>query len=320
MTERKRTSRGPLDIAGRLAASALLATLAGCATDGVEPSRVAGDVVARKLLASIDNGIEVRRWQVEDDAVRIDTALAAYADTDAIGTDDLAGLKRNGFRLFRIPIDDLDALLEDLGGAMLDMAGWHGQAYRWREIAGRPVEATACVVAIDGRIRRFDRGMVRLQLRGWTMPMEDGPHVYVELHAEHGPRRPGRSAGMISRHPTPPERFASTRLDLLLDRGYAYLLTCDGEPLRREAERDDRNENEPDDGAEDRSGKDEGQRRSGLGPEVIAPPTLGEWLLRRTVEFPPRREMLLLCPKIPPALYLSPMAAGVTASINERRP
>ena len=83
-----------------IAAGMLLATLAGCATDA--PDSSVADEVARRLVPSLGNGLQVRRLQVTDDALKIDTTLAPYANPDDVDEEDIARLQRNGFLLFRI--------------------------------------------------------------------------------------------------------------------------------------------------------------------------------------------------------------------------
>src|SRR5215813_15141271 len=109
--------------------------ISGCAKQavvqatGTSPAPVALSASGRSSkLANTDNGLELHRWTVMDQPGRIITALSKHADGQAADDQTLARLQRNGFRLVRIAVDDLDQALADMGGATVNANEWHGQA------------------------------------------------------------------------------------------------------------------------------------------------------------------------------------------------
>jgi hypothetical protein len=188
-----------IPIAGALAL-AVACALAGCAASAPEgAATTTNGRSAQGMLPATDHGLRIRQWRIADDTDRIAEAMVRHADGEAADPPAIERLRRNGFRFVRIPAEDVDALLEDLGGAMVDIDGWHGQAYEWQEILARPLSESGRGVAVDGRVRRLARGRVRLMLRGWTIPMEDGPAMHVEMHPDHDRTRPTRFDQLLGR-------------------------------------------------------------------------------------------------------------------------
>lgn len=153
-------------------------------------------------------GIEVRRWFVQADPVRLASAIAAFRD-DAGGVDP-PPRPVDGLVIARGPSSDLPRLLESLGGSRTDLRIWHGQATDWRELEGASL-AVPVVVMLDGRPRAIADGRLSLQLRGWSLPMEDGAACEVELGLRWRParraavtlesreERPGQWVGKLAR-------------------------------------------------------------------------------------------------------------------------
>lgn len=131
-------------------------------------------------------GIEVRRWFVQADPVRLASAIAAFRE-DA-GEGDAPPRPVDGLVIARGPAGGLPRLLESLGGSRTDLRIWHGQATDWRELEGASL-ASPVVVMLDGRPRAIADGRLSLQLRGWSQPMEDGAACEVELGLRWRPAR-----------------------------------------------------------------------------------------------------------------------------------
>jgi hypothetical protein len=265
-----------------------LATGAGCAK---APAEAGPGEIARSLLPGADSGLLVRRWQVEDDG-RIGAALARRGEAPWLDSDTRDRLARNGFRLVRLHADGIDALREELGGTSVDVEGWHGQAYDWRDVATRAVDDEPRPIAVDGRVRLFEGGRLRLMMRGWTIFMEDGPVLTVELRPEHDRsrrRRPDRVYDrVLGRSRFDGERFDALTFELLMEAGWVYVLTGETPGVEWSA-------------------AEAGARRAGAGahaagPDVVAPPTVGERLFTLEAEHP-RRDLLLIVPRIPDALF-----------------
>jgi hypothetical protein len=311
----------------------LASLLAGCA-DGGE-LRAKGDAeVMRRLLAPGENGLQIRTWRVAERPQTIAAALAANADDLEIDPDVARRLERNGLRLARVPLERLDALRRDLGGTMLDLDGWHGQAPEWRDLVDREVGDEPRALAVDGRVRLFRGGEMRLMMRGWTMLMEDGPHMYVELRPEHDRSYRTQLDQMLGRRTFDGERFDALAVEVLLERGYAYVLTCETPGIAWAPPRPAvaQAETAPDSGREvpDAPGA-RASSASGLGPDALPPLTIGELLLRsprtadpalpdgavasiRTAPAEEHRDLVLIVPQIPLALYPPdhPMLAGAS--------
>ncbi len=268
--------------------------LAGC-TAGAGPAPAAQPW---DRLTGTDNGLELRQWLIADESQRIASTLAVRQSGQVIDDAAKARLRRNGFWFVQVPLDELDALLDDLGGATLNARVWHGQVLERRELLHRPVPVGGQVVAIDGRVRRYEGGEFRLMLRSWVVQMEDGPYLHVEIvphyRRAHGETRLPLIAGRPQRHG---ERLVSMRIDALLRAGSAYVLvgaspgmSWPGDPPRAPV-----------------------GPPSGLGPEGQPPPAVGELLLSggRGLH---SRGILVLVPVIAPELFPEPIAIDAAAT------
>ena len=67
-------------------------------------------------------------------------AIVKHMYGSAIDPETQMRIERNGLRLARVPMDQLDDLLKDLGGANLNLTEWHGQATDWRPVQRRPID------------------------------------------------------------------------------------------------------------------------------------------------------------------------------------
>ncbi len=174
-----------------LAGIAATSCVSGDRADDAGEAVSTGERVAAVLLGS-NSGLLIRHWRVADDPSAITTALMRYTRGEEGDPAQRRQLRRNGFRLVRIAADDGDALLEELGGSSIKLDGWHGQAYDWRPLAAKSVGPGGRAVAVDGRVRHFSGGRMRLMMRGWTTQMEDGPFVYLQLRPDFDQSRHSR--------------------------------------------------------------------------------------------------------------------------------
>jgi hypothetical protein len=273
-------------------------------------------------LTSTDSGLELRKWVIADDPVRIESALAKHRDGEAVDPSTAERLQHNGLRLVRVPVDQVSDLLVDIGGATFDVNGWYGQVHHWHEFHARPIDSAERVVFIDGHVRRFRPGAMRMMGRSWTVAMEDGPYLQLELLPQYARPQTGDLRRLLGEEITPEATFPSASIDARLESGYAYVLTCespdviwpdppaaapagsdapDGAPALGETGADaflppppapasDERPTAPPNSVRRASGPDDG-------PAVTPPDTLGEMLLmgRRT---PATRGVLIFIPRI----------------------
>ena len=236
------------------------------------------------------NGLQIRAWRIREttEDAGVETLgtgfiLARHADGEVLDPDLQQRLRRNGLRFVRVPLDRLDLLLADLGGATMDVDSWHGQAFDWRSLRETTVPPEGRIIAMDGRARPFGRGRFRLLVRGWTMQMEQGTQLHFDMLPEYLVSS-GRSFRRALGEEDASERFYGLRLDLSLEPGYGYILTAETPGLEWS-----------EDGETEAA---RGETGDGLlGPDVDAPPTLGQLLFVHDGT-PPMREVFVFIPRI----------------------
>ena len=196
-------------VTGSVLSLAAAATWTGCAASpagAVDSSARADDAPAASgqppraggLIPGLDRGLRTRRWRVDETrlAAPLGEVLAgvAVSPPPATGLDEAVRdhLARNGLRVLTVPRASLETLRMQLAAPPRQVETWHGEAIDWRSLAtGRP-PAGVSVVAMGERMRPHAGGEYRLVARAWTMRMEDGPHLQVELRVDHvEPRRDG---------------------------------------------------------------------------------------------------------------------------------
>lgn len=301
-------------------ALALLAILSGCAPKASKPvvnedplqksltsvssssavTKTSTSTVPRSRLPGTDNGLEIRKWTVADQPDRFLTTIAKNMHGSAVDPDTQARLERNGLRLVRVPIDRLDQLLADLGGASLDLNEWHGQAVEWRSLQQRPIGSAPRAIAIDGNVLRFEGGRMAFNLRAWTVQMEDGPCVHMEMLPRFEYERLSESRGLLSNQPDAKfEAYPSMALDVQLRPGFAYVLF--GEPPQAQWP-----ENTPSEEMPAPSAPPPPKRNVGpmdvTADEGAAPVTLGEFMLMGDRQ-PPMRGLMVFIPRVAPELF-----------------
>jgi hypothetical protein len=268
--------------------------------DTLPPDLVpAAEVVGRDGLDPSANGLEVLTWSVVDDEAAIAAAFRRHAQRDpdpvaAAGLDREA-LRREGFRIEAVPKDSLVEFLAEVGGTTVALSVWHGQAVDWRELSHRRLDGPL-VAMLGGRPRRLEPGWLRLLLRGWTLPLEDGAVCESTLEVRWAPET-ADSGRLTLRRPTrravPDTLLGPFRLEIAREVCLVVTSRPSEEPLDSDAREEPPPRPEIDAGA---------VRTGGAGPPAELPRTLGEILLRE-LGTPPRRTILVLRPRLPDTLF-----------------
>ena len=250
-----------------------------------------------RLLAS-EHGLEVRQWVVPEEPGTIGAVLSAYSDGEAIGAERAAVLRRNGLRFVRVPVRKINALRRDLGIASMDVTAWHGQIYQWRQLQQRRIGAAGAAVAVNGYVRRFGPGRLRLMARSWSVRMEDGVYLNLELVPRYDPPRSPTLNRLLGRRESG-TILASMALEVQLGPGYAYVLTYESPEVSwPEPDRPPQATDEDPAAARGERGADSPAPQP-PGPGTDTPATVGELPFRGT--FPRARGMLVFVPRIPAA-------------------
>ncbi len=302
---------GPVVIAPLVA----LAFAAGCGprpeptlapADGTLPPDLvpAAEVVRRDGLDPSANGLECLTWSVLDDEAAIAAAFRRHGlrerDPVAEAGIDREALRREGLRLEAVREESLIEFLAELGGTSVALSVWHGQAIDWRELARRPVNGSL-VVMTDGRPRRLDAGWLRLLVRGWTLPLEDGAVSEASLELRWSPDTPEASRVSIARPTRRPESqrlLGPFRVEIPRETCLLILARPPEDPAGSDGDAPSRPETEA-----------SGARAGTAGPPADLPQTLGETLLREPGE-PPRRTLLVLRPRLPDILFPAVVRIG----------
>jgi hypothetical protein len=280
-----------------------LLLLAGCASPPPAGAGVVGGN-AGSAIPGRENGLEVRQWVIADEQRVLPEILVRHLADDAaapaIDPEMQERLRRNGLRLLAVPATALNDIAAELPMLSVDRSAWHGQVHEWRELHALEVDPDGLAVAIDGRVRRFDRGSLRLLSRSWTVPMEDGPRMLLEIVPQHEIpvstmrrllNQSAAPAGRRAWNGDAPTAFGSVAVNMLMEHGWAYVLTCDSPAAVWPGEDRDRRAEQP---------RPTPQRdRASIGPEAEPPPTLGELLLSGSAG---RRALLVFVPRIAPGL------------------
>ncbi len=292
-----------------------LPSMAGCRSG---PSEVAGGAAAEPVGGALDvggttedavgrltgsnNGLELIKWLIDDQPSRIAEAMSRYTEPAMEGSPTDRALRRNGLRLVRIPLDSLDQLREELGGTKLETRGWHGQILEWRPLYALPLGRNPVTIAVDGHVRTYRGGELALLGRSWTVTMEDGPYLQLELVPAYLQTPPPRDYLQLlgTDRPQATEGFISMAVDLQLDPGFAYILTWE-EPdtIWTAAGGRSSSSEEEVDASTDSSLRPGG---IGVGPEFEAPPMLGQ-LLFSAESGRSGRGLLIFVPRVPAALF-----------------
>jgi hypothetical protein len=285
--------------------------LAGDAAGGSVRIRPGG------LMPGLDRGLRSWQWRVAEARLTapLGDILASVAVTPPPGagaSPELeARLARNGLRLLAVPRASIDRLRALVAAPAMQVETWHGEAVDWRALAlVRPPGDSAAVV-IGERVRRYPEGSFRLAARAWTMRMEDGPHLQIELRVDHVATRRDRGllAGRVRSITRPVDDLV---VELAAPADLAWIIVAapidevwpapgtplDGGPRADVAGRTTADEDEP-------APTPPGAAARTIGPPVIPLPTVGQRLLAGQAD-EGLREMIILEPELPAVLFPTP--------------
>ena len=268
-------------------------------------TRQAEAVLARPLARGEDNGLEVARWSIAGDDVKIRRALARHAERDVNLGNTPESLERHGFRAVIVRDGDLPSLLAELGGTTTAIAIWHGQMPDWRDIASVQLDEHR-VAMVDGRAERLGttaRGsggaVLRCMARGWTLPLEDGAVFSLSVTPQIVSDQQDFSL-VLNRDTLRGRVFDAASIHVEMPRATALVLV--GTAPER-------------DGADtDPEGSADENPRSRTGPPAEFPPSIGEILLTDLAASPKRRVMLVLRIRLPDTLFPSETVSQPNAS------
>lgn len=303
---RRHDRRRPGALAPSVAALVLLAA-SGCAPEATDPLKPlppattaeeqASAILDRPRAPGEDNGLEVVRWSVSDNETLLRRAIGRYAVRDVPLGATVQALERHGFRAAVVRDADLPNFLIDVGGTTRAVAVWYGQVPGWREVVRTLLESPR-VAMVDGRAERLRAGWLRIMVRAWTVPLEEGGVLELQLApqlvgdtSEASGLQPGIGARDTLRGLLWPE--ASLHLELPRDTALVLLSA----PAREDEEE------------EDPEGPPRRPEETGVGPLVELPPLLGELLLTDYEAKPPRRSILVLRARLPDILFADPLTS-----------
>ena len=265
---------------------------------GLLPTFVAGSDV-RRLLSS-DNGLEMREWVIMDRESRISAAMAELGQNAFVDTKANTPFRRNGLRLVKFRQSDLQSLLASLGGASVDATTWHGQVHQWRELAAYSISPAGIAVAVDGRVRRFESGTFRLLMRSWTVAMEDGPRLLLQLVGQFDRPEQESFRRFLADRSVSGEVFHSLALEMPLEAGFGYALLYASPEIDWSFGAANQEDSTPKPVAAELVGP--ANEPEQVGPTGAPPATFGE-LLFRTETHPAKRRVLVFVPKFSPEMF-----------------
>lgn len=253
------------------------------------PFAAANDLSETRVRGG-ENGLEIVQWSAPCDSAHAAATIAARGKGGTLPQETIDRLRRNGLMVAEIPTDELPATLAELGGTLADIRNWHGQVAEWREILRTPVGPGVALYTGD-TVVPVGGGSIRLAVRGWTVPMEDGGLFWLEMIPHAVTNESAAATAVASRDRLRGTPFADASLSVVLDKGWS-LLVCP-EPLPPAT-------------------------ATGAGPDVDPPTTLGALLLP-CEDLPPvpdapfqrRTPVLVFVARLPDALIpLEPPPQG----------
>ena len=244
-----------------------------------------------RRLVNTDNGLEVRKWMIANESAAFGPTLESYRAGEPLPPDRIAALRRDGFRFVRVRADQLEALADELGLGPVEVGAWHGQILTWRELQERHVGPQGIAIAAGGRVKRLGPGRLRLMARSWTVQMEGGPSLNLELLPEYARPQGPRLRRLLGAQTLQGDVFPSARLEALLEPGFAYVLVSEAPRVQWQT-----------DDADPKPATTDIGPHAAVGPGATAPETIGEFLLACRSE-PPMRNALVFVPRIPAELW-----------------
>jgi len=181
------------------------------------------DDLAESNVRGGDNGLEAVQWNAPCDAAHAARTLEAHGRGGTLPPETLERLRRNGFAVAEVPTDALPAALADLGGTLSDIRNWHGQVPEWRELLRTNVGSGVAVFTGD-RVVPVDGGSIRLSMRGWTVPMEDGGLFWLEMIPHAVTRESAAVTAISPRDRLRGDAFPDAGFSVVLDKGWSLLL------------------------------------------------------------------------------------------------
>lgn len=240
-------------------------------------------------LKMMSSGLRVHHLQYPRRSGGLAPMLEAAGVAHVLAEEDARRLAASGLGMVRIGEGDLDRLLQSLGQPATHIDAWYGQTYDWREVHSVRDTRSSWAIASSGRVYRLTSGKLVLQLRSWTVMMEDGPHMSLEVLPVFDRSRSNRLTSLIGQEPFVGERFTDALCALEIDVGYAYIVfpVEGGTPVT---------------GTPDRVVNGSRLPAVGTGLEAGSVMLLGEALLGMTRN-PPLQEILVFVPRIPDILF-----------------
>lgn len=264
----------------------------------VDTQPTAGDIDAAeraRRMAGLGIGLELRRWHMHVDTRSSAARLSQWAANTVLGEEQHEQFRRNGLRLFRVPMDELDALEDALRPIGHRQRGWHGQILGWEPVVTRMLEPGRRAVAIDGRVRRFDQREFHLMLRSWIMPMEDGRRMLLAFVPMHDEPDEGVYRRLLGReHERAGRSISSLHVELLVKPDEAIVLAREEPGVEWGPAATERWSSETSTVNSRRNDDDD----EPFGPGAIAPLTLGELLLSSPFD-ETGGELLIFIPHVP---------------------
>lgn len=289
-------------VRGTLTALMILATVAGgCVSKQTLTRRTvtatpSADHALNRML-NPDNGLLLRKWVVSDDVERIGTALMRYQDGVLLEPALEDRLRRDGLRLLLVRADQLEDLLGELGVGPSDVTAWHGQVLEWRELHHRSVVGPGATLAVSGRVRSIPPGRLRMMGRCWTVLMENGPYLSLQLLPQLIRPQVPSLYQLLGDSDLQGEAFRRLAIEVELQPGYACVLTGEAPAISWGRPSEPHSEH---------------VASAVHGPAAATPETLGEFLFSSRAE-PPLRTLLVFVPMIPDRLLLPYRIGGVAS-------
>lgn len=171
-----------------------------------------------------DNGLEVVHWSAPCSSLHAAETLAKHGQGGTLPPETIDRLRRNGFVVAEIPTETLPKVLADLGGTLSDVRNWHGQVPEWRELL-RVGVGPGVAVYTGERVASVGGGAIRMSMRGWTVPMEDGGLFWLEMIPHAVTNESAAATALSSRDRLRGDAFADAGFSVVLDRGWSLLIS-----------------------------------------------------------------------------------------------
>ncbi|MCC6660178.1 MAG: hypothetical protein IT437_04760 [Phycisphaerales bacterium] len=262
----------------------LVSVIAGCSGGGTTlvpppPEPEAG----RPVVRGAQDGLEMWWWVVSGEHAPVTPLLVPYLDRPVPLPDaDIQRLRRGGLRVVSVPLDDLAGLQARLPTIGAVQHQWLGQVPAWTDVVSGPPRPDRTTVDVGDGLLALEPGRLRMLLRCWVVPDPDtegtawpAGAVHIELAPQHVPDARHARPTLSAKHAVPaPEdqglvlgRFAAS---FTMKGGHAILLVPESAAADWTTPVAPATPDQP--------------RNGPVGPQVAAPPTIGEALLAGRVD------------------------------------